>query len=45
MAVLGILSKCESLLGLERFVRRHHAALNEALGLAVRGPDCYMQIN
>jgi hypothetical protein len=32
VAVLGILSKCESLRDLERFARRHHAVLTESLG-------------
>jgi len=36
VAVLGILSKCESLRDLERFARRHHAVLNEALGLELK---------
>jgi hypothetical protein len=31
MAVLGILSGCQSLRDLERFAIRHHAALNQAL--------------
>ena len=35
VAVLGILSKCESLRDLERFAIRRHAVLTEALG--VRG--------
>ncbi len=38
VAVLGILSKCESLRDLERFARRHHAVLNEALGLELKRP-------
>jgi hypothetical protein len=36
--VLGILSKCESLRDLERFARRHHAVLTEALGLELKRP-------
>ncbi len=38
VAVLGILSKCESLRDLERFARPHHAALTEALGLELKRP-------
>ena len=38
VAVLGILSKCESLRNLERFARRHHAALTKSLGLELRRP-------
>ena len=38
VAVLGILSKCESLRDLERFARRHHAVLNDALGLELKRP-------
>ena len=38
VAVLGILSKCESLRDLERFARRHHAELTEALGLELKRP-------
>jgi hypothetical protein len=34
--VLGILSDCQSLRDLERFTIRHHAALNQALGLEFR---------
>ena len=34
VAVLGILSKCESLRDLERFARRHHAVLTDALGMS-----------
>jgi len=33
VAVLGILSGCQSLRDLERFALRHHAALSQALGL------------
>ena len=36
MAVLWILSGCQSLPDLERFAGRHHAALNQALGLDLR---------
>ena len=38
VAVLGILSGCESLRDLERFARRHHAVLGEQLGLELRRP-------
>jgi hypothetical protein len=38
LAVLGILSGCQSLRDLERFARRHHDALSEALGLELRRP-------
>jgi hypothetical protein len=38
VAVHGILSKCESLRDLERFARRHHGVLTEALGIALRCP-------
>ena len=38
VAVLGILSGCQSLRDLERFARRHHAALTKALGLELRRP-------
>ncbi len=38
VAVLGILSGCQSLRDLERFAIRHHAALTEALGLELRRP-------
>ncbi len=38
VAVLGILSKCESLRDLERFAQRHHAVLTEALGIELRRP-------
>ena len=38
VAVLGILSGCESLRDLERFARRHHGVLTEALGLELRRP-------
>ncbi len=36
MAVLGILSGCQSLRDLERFARRHHGSLAESLGLELR---------
>jgi hypothetical protein len=36
VAVLGILSKYESLRDLERFALRHHAVLTEALGIELR---------
>ena len=38
VAVLGILSDCRSLRDLERFALRHHAALNQALGLKLKRP-------
>jgi len=38
VAVLGILSGCQSLRDLERFAIRHHAVLTEALGLELRRP-------
>jgi len=38
VAVLGILSRCQSLRDLERFAIRHHAVLTEALGLELRRP-------
>ena len=38
VAVLGILNGCQSLRDLERFARRHHAALTKSLGLELRGP-------
>jgi hypothetical protein len=38
VAVLGILSGCQSLRDLERFAIRHHAALTEVLGLELRRP-------
>ena len=38
VAVLGILSGCQSLRDLERFAFRHHAVLTEALGLELRRP-------
>ena len=38
VAVLGILSGCQSLRDLERFALRHHAALNQALGLELKRP-------
>ena len=38
VAVLGILDGCQSLRDLERFASRHHAALNQALGLELRRP-------
>ncbi len=36
VAVLGILSKCESLRDLERFARRHHPVLTESLGIELK---------
>jgi len=38
VAVLGILSGCQSLRDLERFAVRHHSALAEAFGLELRRP-------
>ena len=38
MAVLGILSRCQSLRHLERFAIRHHCVLTEALGLELQRP-------
>jgi len=38
VAVLGILSQCESLRDLERFARRHHAVLTELLGIELKRP-------
>ena len=36
VAVLGILSRCQSLRDLERFAERHHGVLSEALGIELR---------
>jgi hypothetical protein len=38
VAVLGILSGCQSMRDLERFAVRHHVVLTEALGLKLRRP-------
>ncbi|MEA5415564.1 transposase family protein [Synechococcus sp. BA-132 BA5] len=38
VAVLGVLSRCQSLRDLERFSIRHHGVLTEALGLELRRP-------
>ncbi len=38
VAVLGILSSCQSLRDLERFAIRHHTVLTEALGIDLRHP-------
>ena len=38
VAVLGILSGCQSLRDLERFAIRHHSVLNEALGIELSRP-------
>ena len=38
VAVLGILSRCQSLRDLERSAIRHHAVLTDALGLELRRP-------
>jgi hypothetical protein len=42
VAVLGILSGCQSLRDLECFAIRHHVVLTEALGVELRRPpsDC-----
>jgi hypothetical protein len=36
VAILGILSECQSLRDLERFAARHHRVLTEALGIELR---------
>ena len=36
VAVLGILSRCQSLRDLERFAIRHHSVLTAALGIGLR---------
>lgn len=36
VAVLGIVSRCQSLRDLERFAERHHSVLIEALGIELR---------
>ncbi|WP_366938165.1 transposase family protein [Synechococcus sp. UW140] len=38
VAVLGILSRCQSLRDLERFAIPHHGVLTEALGIELRRP-------
>nr|WP_228008904.1 transposase family protein [Cyanobium sp. LEGE 06113] len=38
VALLGILSRCQSLRDLERFAIRHHSVLCEALGIELRRP-------
>jgi len=38
VAVLEILSRCQSLRDLERFAIRHHSVLTEALGIELRRP-------
>jgi hypothetical protein len=38
VALLGILSGCQSLRDLERLAIRHHSVLTEALGLELRRP-------
>jgi hypothetical protein len=38
VAVLGLLSRCQSLRDLERFAIRHHSVLTEALGLQSAAP-------
>jgi len=38
VAVLGILSGCQSLRDLERFAIRHHTVLTEALAIELRRP-------
>jgi hypothetical protein len=41
VAVLGILSGCQSLRDLERFTIRHHAVLTEALGIELKRPPSW----
>lgn len=36
VAILGILSQCQSLRDLERFAARHHSTLTESLGIQLR---------
>ena len=36
VALLGILSHCQSLRDLERFAERHHGVLTDALGIELR---------
>ena len=38
VAVLGIMSGCQSLRDLERFAIRHHSVLSKALGIELRRP-------
>jgi hypothetical protein len=38
VAVLGILSRCQSMRDLERFAIRHHSVLTAALGIELRRP-------
>jgi hypothetical protein len=38
VAILGILSRCQSLRDLERFAIRHHSVLSESLDLGLRRP-------
>ena len=38
VGVLGILSRCQSLRDLERFAKRYHIVLTEALGIELRRP-------
>jgi hypothetical protein len=38
LAVLGILSGCQSLRDLERFAIRHHSVLTDVLGVELRRP-------
>ncbi len=38
VAVMGILSRCQSLRDLEQFAIRHHSVLTEALGIELRRP-------
>ena len=38
VAVLGILSHCQSLRDLERFARRHHVMLGKGVGIELRRP-------
>lgn len=38
VAMLGILSPCQSVRGLQRFATRHHRVLTVALGIELRSP-------
>jgi hypothetical protein len=38
VSVLVTMSRCQSLRDLERFAKRHHIALTEALGIELRRP-------
>ena len=39
VAVLEIMSHCQSLRDLDRFAERHHGVLTEALGIELRPPS------